>query len=243
MSDGFAIHEVRAIDCAFEPVDWPFLREERAFIAEHWAALKAAKPALFDGRVLLLHRHSIEDGVFRGAYLETSYSAFLAFRDRGFPDSSKRNCFAMAALTAADGQFVLGEMGRHTANAGAIYFAAGTPDLSDVVGDRVDLERSVLRELEEETGLTPEEVDVATGWTAVIGGGRIALMKAVRSPLAGEALKERILAFIAADPEAELAGVHLASDPAAILPDRMPAFQQAFLRHAFAARAEAQRTG
>jgi hypothetical protein len=244
MSEAFEIHELSAIDCAFEPVDWAFPREEKAWIAEHWAGLKARKPALFDGRVLLLHRFAIEDGVFRGAYLETSYSTFIAFRDRGFPDPGKRNCFAMAALSAADGPFLLGEMGPHTANAGAVYFAAGTPDPSDVVGDRVDLEGSVLRELEEETGLSAGEVDVAPGWTAVMGDGRIALMKPVKARLPAEALRRRILAFLAEDAEPELAGVHLVDSPQDILVDRIPAFQQAFLRYAFARRAgKDQRTG
>ncbi len=63
----------------------------------------------------------------------------------------------MAALRSADGAFLLGEMAPHTANAGQIYFAAGTPDLSDVFDGRVDLTASVKRELREETGMAADE--------------------------------------------------------------------------------------
>ena len=116
-----------------------------------------------------------------GAYSEVDFASFVAWRDWDFPDKSVRNCFAMAALRSADGAFLLGEMGAHTATAGQIYFAAGTPDRNDLVGDTVDLERGVMRELAEETGLTLADVVPEPGWTAVLHGQRTALMKIVEA--------------------------------------------------------------
>ena len=130
-----------------------------------------------------------------GAYLETDFASFIAWRDWGFPDTTMRNCFAMAALRAADGAFLLGEMGPHTATAGQIYFAAGTPDPADIVGDTVDLERGVMRELTEETGLTLADVTPQPGWTATPLGQRIALMKVVQAREDAVALRERIRGY------------------------------------------------
>ena len=87
-----------------------------------------------------------------GAYSEADFASFVAWRDWGFPDTSVRNCFPMAALRSSDGAFLLGVMGAHTANAGHIYFAAGTPDPNDIVGDTVDLEGGVMRELDGRNG-------------------------------------------------------------------------------------------
>ena len=103
---------------------------------------------MWNGRVLLLRRGEIAGGVLSGAYSEADFASFIAWRDWDFPDKSVRNCFPMAALRSSDGAFLLGVMGAHTATAGQIYFAAGTPDPNDIVGDTVDLEGGVMRELD-----------------------------------------------------------------------------------------------
>ena len=45
-------------------------------------------------------------------------------------------------VRSSDGAYLLGVMNRHTANAGRVYFPAGTPDPDDIVGARVDLDGS-----------------------------------------------------------------------------------------------------
>ena len=206
--------EVDAVDCLFEPRAWEFAAERAGEIAAHWAEALRDKPRMFDGRVLVMHRGAVErdpDGsrVFRGAYLETSFSAFLFWRDVGFPPAGVRNGFGMACLSCADGAFVLGEMGSHTANAGRIYFASGTPDPSDIRDGRVDIEGSVRRELAEETGLDPEAMGFDAGMTLVMDASRVGFMKRVRSPEPAEALVARIDAFLAQDPEPELSRMHV----------------------------------
>ena len=108
--------------------------------------------------MLLLPSISIDRAVLRGSFLETDFASFIAWRDWGFPETGVRNCFAMGALRARDGAYLLGVMGPHTVNAGKIYFPAGVPDLDDVVGDKVDLARNVAREVAEETGLQPGDI-------------------------------------------------------------------------------------
>lgn len=206
--------EVDGVDCLFEPRPWRFATERSDEIAAHWAEALRRKPRMFDGRVLLMHRGAVETDpagrrVFRGAYLVTSFSAFLFWRDIGLPPADVRNGFGMACLSSADGAFVLGEMGAHTANAGAVYFASGTPDPSDICDGAVDIEGSVRRELKEETGLDPETLRFDPGMTLVMDASRVGFMKRVRSPEPAAALVARIGAFLRADPEPELARMHV----------------------------------
>lgn len=225
---------IERLALSFAPRPWPFSERERGRIDEYFSGLRSRMPQLWNGRMLLMHEHAIENGVFRGAYLETDFASFIAWRDWGFPDPVMRNCYAQAALRGSDGGFVLGVMGERTANAGQVYFPSGTPDLNDVVGETVDLAMSAGRELQEETGLTLSDVEPEAGWFAVMAGPRIAMMKVMRSREPAAALRERILASIAAQDEPELADILVARGPQDMHP-RMPDYVTAFLGHVWRA--------
>jgi 8-oxo-dGTP pyrophosphatase MutT (NUDIX family) len=233
------IVELAELDLAFAARPWPFAEAEAAAIAAHWRTRLAAKPRLYNGRVLLLGEHALErraDGapVLRGAFFETDYAAFIAWRDFGYPDAQVCNAFSAAALASRDGAFLLGEMAAHTLNAGAIYFPCGTPDPKDVFAGRVDLEQSAARELEEETGVAAHEAAYGPAWTLVYAPPLIACIKVMRLAAPAEAIKARVDAFLAADPDAELATLHIVRAPEDIDEKRSPPFVVDFLRAAFA---------
>lgn len=223
---------VDALDFRLGAGAWDFARDHADEIAAHWARRRAEQPKLFNGRVLVLGPHAIEGQALRGEFIETDFAAFLTWREAGFPAANACNGFAMAALRGADGAFLLGEMSAHTASAGSIYFPAGTPDPQDVFGDVVDLEASARRELFEETGVRAEEAEIAPGWIVVRDGPRVACMKLMRLTLAAEAARARIDAWLAADPHAEFARMHVARTEADFTP-AMPPFVRAFMAHVF----------
>ncbi len=225
-----AIHPVRTVAARLVREPWAWAEANRERIVAHWRGLVAEKPALFNGAVLLCTGHGLSDGVFRATYREADYASFIAWRDFGWPDPDVANCFAMAALRGSDGAYLLGEMAPHTSNPGLIYFAAGTPDRGDVTpDDGVDLAGSVLRELEEETGIPADAVTVEPGWTLVDDYPRLALMRELTAPMPAEALKARIEAWLSRQDLPELAAIHIARRPGDIPRERMPRFMAAFL--------------
>lgn len=229
-----SIHRVTTLDLAVHPVVWPFAEERRDEITAHFAEQQRARPKLWNGRVLLGRDALFTDGHLSATYFETDFASFLAWRDWGFPDNAVFNGFGMGALRASDGAFAMGVMGQHTSNAGRIYFPSGTPDLADVRDDRLDLPGSIVREIEEETGLRPDDYLIRPHWHCVVAGPAIALIQVLDVNMSGEALRARIEANLAAQENPELAGIHLVrgrSDVTAA----MPRFVTAFVEQQFAA--------
>jgi 8-oxo-dGTP pyrophosphatase MutT (NUDIX family) len=225
----FSVVPVDHVDIAYAPWQWPFASEHRHEIDAHFAQLQRTTPELWNGRILMLRNYTIAGRVFQGWSFEASFADLLAWRDWGFPDKTVNNFFAMGALRGSDGGFILGEMGGHTANAGKIYFPAGTPDPDDVRGDTVDLSGSLVREVAEEIGLTPADFTAEPGWFTVLGS-RIAHMKLLQAAVSAAELRERILGLLVRQPQPELTSVHIVRGPADLTP-AMPAFMAAFLTH------------
>jgi 8-oxo-dGTP pyrophosphatase MutT (NUDIX family) len=228
-----AIHRVTTLDLPLRPWPWRFAEERRADIAAHFAAKQREKPKIWNGRVLLGRRPHFEGACLRADYFETDFASFLAWRDWGFPDSGVFNGFGMGALRSADGAFILGEMGQHTANAGRIYFPSGTPDLDDISNGAVDIEASVAREVEEETGLGPSDYRADAHWDCVFTGPAVAMIKTLHVDMPGESLRKRIEANLSRQSQPELAAIHLVRD-ARDLTDAMPRFVTAFVESACA---------
>jgi hypothetical protein len=226
------IHRVSTLDLSLQPWRWPFADQRRGEIDAYFALKQREKPELWNGRVLLGRNPNFTADRFRADYFETDFASFLAWRDWGFPDPDVVNGFGMGALRCADGVFVLGEMGQHTANAGRIYFPSGTPDPSDLRADAVDIAGSVAREVEEETGLTPADYAASPHWDCVVTGAAVAMIRILNLDGTGEVLRARIEANLAAQPQPELAAIHLVrgiSD----LTSAMPRFMTAFIEQQF----------
>jgi 8-oxo-dGTP pyrophosphatase MutT (NUDIX family) len=221
------VHRVTTLDLAFVPRRWPFADERRAEIDAHFADRQREK-AIWNGRVLVARDPVFAGQRFHASYFETDFASYLAWRDWGFPDRDVFSAPGIGALRCSDGAFILGEMSGHTANAGRIYFPAGTPDLDDISDGAVDIAGNIAREVEEETGLTPADYRPGAHWDCVVGEGIIALIRLLHVDLTGEQLRGRINAHLARQAQPELCAIHLVRDTGDITA-AMPRYVEAFV--------------
>lgn len=222
------IHRVTELDLSVAPRSWPFAEAKRAEISAHFAEQQRRLSHLWNGRVLIGTNPLFTGERLSADYFEVDFASFLAWRDWGFPDNGVFNGFGMGAIRAADGAFVLGEMGGQTANAGRIYFPSGTPDLDDVRDGRLDIPGSVAREVEEETGLAPHEYRAAEHWDCVLTGVALAMIRTLDVDMPGEALRAKIEANLAGQSDPELSAIHLVRKRSD-LTGAMPRFVTAWL--------------
>jgi len=222
------VMHIDALELLLVPKPWSLATERRTDIDAFFEKLRQEKPAVWNGRVLLMHSQVVAGGVLRGEYMETDYASFAAWRHWGRPAAGVHDCFGAAAVASSDGAFLVGVMGPHTANSGQVYFPCGTPEPRDLVGNKVDLDLSIQRELKEETGLDAAGFAAEPGWTMVADGALIAQIKVLRSGETAAALRERVLAHIASEAHPELSGVRFVGKLADIDP-AMPRFVTAFL--------------
>lgn len=224
------VRPVRGFDMRVASEPWPFAEANRQKIEAYWADASAGNPHLFNGRVLVARHLAVEDGLVRGTYVEIPFAALLYWRSLGFPrEAEAYNGFGSAVVVSRDGAVLVAEMGPHTANGGRIYFPAGTPDPSDVSGDRLDIDASLVRELQEETGLGPDVARPSAQRWAVTDRPIVSCARRIDVDLLGDELEQRVTAFLASEENPELVAVRLVRSRADIDPAFMPAYVRALL--------------
>jgi 8-oxo-dGTP pyrophosphatase MutT (NUDIX family) len=235
VSGNLLITSVNRIEAVCNPRDWRWAKDNRALIAANWAERTADKPQMFNGRVLLGSDLTIGPEVCTMTYFETDFADFLGWRDLGYPDRGVTNGFSMGALQGSDGAYICGVMGAHTANEGRVYFPSGTPDPSDLRPDgTVDLATSVVRELEEETLLTPDAYRIADNWVVVYKWPAAAFLRPIGFAEPADEVANRIRANIARQDDPELSDVKVIRSMHDVDPLAVPLFLQAFFEDAFA---------
>ncbi|MBZ9743304.1 MULTISPECIES: hypothetical protein [unclassified Mesorhizobium] len=195
---------VDAIDVRLDPGPHPFALENAEAIAANWQSEIAAKPALFDGVVVLLSELAYRDRRLIGRCHAVNYSTFMLWRKRR-ENSGAEHAYGHAMLVAGDNALVAIRMGRHTVGAGSVYFAAGSFEPVDFRDGLVDVDFNMIREVREETGLDLSDARRGVRWHALSTASGTVIFRRYHVDEPADEIARRISAFVAteADPEIE----------------------------------------
>jgi len=158
-----------------------FETKNRPAIERYWQSALAANPRLWNGPFFMFEDVRIENGILSGTGRATDFATFLYWRDNGRP-AGVTHVTGTSLPVMADGSLFAIRMAGHTANAGLVYFPAGSFDAADVAGGQFDVTGNIARELNEETGLEFREGDAEAIHTAVCVEGAIHVTRRNRLP-------------------------------------------------------------
>jgi len=223
---------VRVSECALSIDEWrwPLAERDQAAIVSHWERRRAACPSLFNGVVYLFRDHQIEAGRLSGTLFKTDFRTMLYWRSLPFATSDiVREASGAALVRSADGYLLFGRQAPGQLNSGRIYPPSGVVDADDVSAGRIDIDGCVVRELGEETGLSPDELQRVPGYVVAAVGVHVAIGVEWRSALSAEALRARIMNFIARQASPELDDIVIVRGAGDCAED-MPVHARAFAR-------------
>lgn len=196
---------VDVVDVRLDPEPHPFELDNAAAIAANWAAENEQRPSLFDGTVVLLSELAYRDNRLIGRCHAIRFSTFMLWRKLK-PVTSAEHAFAHAMLISSDNALVAIRMGAHTANAGKVYFAAGSFEPEDFSDGQVDLDYNMAREVREETGLDLGQASREERCYALSVESGTVIVRCYRMAETADELATQISRFVASETDPEIEG-------------------------------------
>ncbi|MEM9471677.1 MAG: hypothetical protein AAGA00_06950 [Pseudomonadota bacterium] len=223
---------VNSCDLSVTDVPWAWAEDNASAVKRFWNKAIVDKPALFNGPVLVMGRHTLGDGCLTGEVYRTDFASFLYCKDKGLPaDAGIRNVFGCAVVRSAEGHLLFGRMAPYTATSGRVYPMAGTPDPDDIKDGKLDIEGSMQRELREEAGLSTSDATRQPGYMLIEDAGMSALCAVFDFDLPSRDLKARMMAHIDLQEQPELDEIVVFRRAGFHVHHRMPGFARTLVQH------------
>ena len=229
---------VREITVSLADEPHPYELANRGAIDANWDKEIVRQPKLFDGEMILLSDVSYRDGCIVGQCHPIRFATFLHWR-KNRAASDGFHVFANAMPVTADGALIAIRMAPHTANAGRVYFAAGSFERQDFRDGFADVAYNIRREVAEETGIDLADVARDDNYHAYCTASGLTLIRRYYLEQDVQSLLASIRAHIAseAEPEADQAvGIRSEVD----VPESAPAHMKPLVRWHFSADASTQ---
>lgn len=223
------VHRVGACRLRLSDNDWQYAEERQDEISALWSTLSRKNSSFFNGRVLVMESYDLADCELDAKFIETDFANFLYWREQGFPAAGVLDAFGSALIRARGGEVLMARQSPGHVNSGRIYMPGGFIDPRDVgAGGEVDIDGSVLRELHEETGIEPGELDRVPGYLVTCMPRQVSIAIEFTSSLEAGELRNLLVERIARQTDPELDDFVIYSDP----PDAADDSVVEFCRHA-----------
>jgi len=200
------VFRVPRVDLRVTDGGWAFADRHRGEIEAHWARRVREAPGFFNGPVFMMHAYSVSaHGHLSASFIRSDFRSFLYWRETGWRDDRVMDGFGSALIRSADGQVLLGRQSAGNLNSGLCYPPSGFIDVRDVGPDGlIDIDRSVAREVAEETGLPASALVRGDGYIVTIAGPSMSISVPLLSPLTGDALLSEATRHISSEEQSEL---------------------------------------
>ncbi len=199
------VHRIEECRLRLSSNAWGFAESNEKEIAQHWRERKRDNPSFFNGRILVMECFHISHDVLEARFMETDFANFLYWKDSGYPESGAIDGFGTVVIRARGGEVLLARQKAGNVNAGLVYLPGGFIDPRDVTTNGIiDIDASVLRELEEETGLPASEFTRRPGYLITIVPPQISIAVELVSELEANELRRVLNDKIAAQADPEL---------------------------------------
>lgn len=215
---------VDTVDVVLDRAPHPFETENTELIKENWQLELQARPAIFDGTVVLLSEFGYAERRLYGRCHAVRYATFMYWRRERAGTAA--HAFAHPILVTSDNALVAIRMAAHTVNAGKVYFAAGSFEPEDFPGGQVDLHCNMAREVLEETGIDLAGARREQGCHALSTDKGTVIFRRYHLDMPASEVASRIAEFVAGEREPEIDGpvvIRAADDlPDGLMPHMKP---------------------
>ncbi|WP_108883276.1 hypothetical protein [Anderseniella sp. Alg231-50] len=223
---------LQSCDLAVTDTPWAWAEDNAAAVKRFWNKALVDKPALFNGQVMVMGKHSLNGGCLSGEIHKTDYASFLYCKDKGLPaEAGIRNVFGCAVVRSSEGHLLFGRMAPYTATSGRVYPMAGTPDPEDIKDGKLDIEGSMQRELLEEAGLSTSDATRQPGYMLIEDAGMSAVCAVFDFDVPSRELKARMMSYIDLQDQPELDEIVIFRRAGFHVHHRMPGFARTLVQH------------
>ncbi|MEZ5818990.1 MAG: NUDIX hydrolase [Hyphomicrobiaceae bacterium] len=187
---------------------WPLAISNAADIRCHFKRRQSENPAFYDGEVYVLREAWQCGPEVEGLFSLERFSSFLYWRDGLGSDAATLDGFGTALVRSSEGHVLAVRAASDTLNSGRIFLPGGFIDARDrEPGGLIDIDRSIARELAEETGLKVDDLARVPGYIVGRRGRHCCFCVEFRSALGSRDLRELMLEGARRDKDGELADV------------------------------------